>query len=276
MRGEDSCASNSTTRREETPPRAWGRQQAYLVPRKGKRNTPTCVGKTKHALAWWLKWRKHPHVRGEDADELAQSAEFSETPPRAWGRPCRRLYSAPQCGNTPTCVGKTGGRVYLRRAFQKHPHVRGEDLHLLEARCSRPETPPRAWGRQWLGAHGRHRQRNTPTCVGKTRGQPCCSARLEKHPHVRGEDTLKQIIVGTGIETPPRAWGRPDATAAAETAGGNTPTCVGKTIHPPAPAQSGQKHPHVRGEDTLFIFSASIRAETPPRAWGRPAFAFLV
>ena len=51
-----------------------------------------------------------------------------------------------------------------------------------------PETPPRAWGRQY-GNHEKHMtMRNTPTCVGKTVATPIKRHITQKHPHVRGED----------------------------------------------------------------------------------------
>ena len=55
-----------------------------------------------------------------------------------------------------------------------------------------------------------------------------------------------------GMETPPRAWGRPASCPSLDPSRGNTPTGVGKT--PPARA------------------SPAHRSETPPRAWGRPVY----
>ena len=53
-------------------------------------------------------------------------------------------------------------------AIQKHPHVRGEDLHKRAAALAEEETPPRAWGRPSVRSMILVRSRNTPTCVGKT------------------------------------------------------------------------------------------------------------
>ena len=113
---------------------------------------------------------------------------------------------------------------------------------------------PRAWGRRLLlyqfGVGVR-----TPTCVGKTRALSLTGLFEEKHPHVRGEDSLVQ-------EYPPLAW----------------------------------KHPHVRGEDSGMTFRSApgrntptwrrgktmeqqrdtVTMETPPRAWGRPLRLFIV
>ena len=70
-------------------------------------------------------------------------------------------------------------------------------------------------------------------------------------------------------ETPPRAWGRPGTPVVFESAYGNTPTCVGKTMSTDNVRQTAQKHPHVRGEDLCTSPSPGPSRETPPRAWGR-------
>ena len=71
--------------------------------------------------------------------------------------------------------------------------------------------------------------RNTPTGVGKTTTDQIPSAVKEKHPHGRGEDGHIDASQRSQIETPPRAWGRPFWGDNLITAGGNTPTGVGKT-----------------------------------------------
>ena len=71
--------------------------------------------------------------------------------------------------------------------------------------------------------------RNTPTSVGKTiPGNPLAAMR-EKHPHERGEDDEFATFVKAGLETPPRAWGRPAKVVTVGLNYGNTPTSVGKT-----------------------------------------------
>ena len=49
----------------------------------------------------------------------------------------------------------------------------------------------------------------------------------------------------------------------------NTPTGVGKTDLWVRPAYEREKHPHGRGEDSVFTRLKRSRMETPPRAWGR-------
>ena len=154
-----------------------------------------------------------------------------ETPPRAWGRPGdgRRLELTE--GNTPTCVGKTDAAGNSLPMARKHPHVRGEDAfgRLYESFVG--ETPPRAWGRPRGYCWGVASPGNTPTCVGKTVSESSENVKIEKHPHVRGEDLIYALINDVGKETPPRAWGRLGHDGFTGFCRGNTPTCVGKTLN---------------------------------------------
>ena len=91
----------------------------------------------------------------------------------------------------------------------------------------------------------------------------------QKHPHVRGEDTIQRNRTKSTAETPPRAWGRLLPCPHCRRQGGNTPTCVGKTLLPFPSLRSLRKHPHVRGEDLPCFRWSTLKRETPPRAWGR-------
>ncbi len=53
---------------------------------------------------------------------------------------------------------------------------------------------------------------------------------------------------------------------------GNTPTGVGKTAAGIASGGADVKHPHGRGEDGSNTNNSALKAETPPRAWGRLAW----
>jgi len=156
--------------------------------RRQDRNTPTCVGKTIVVANVLVFYGKHPHVCGEDSLDTG------------WHCAMR--------GNTPTCVGKTGVLGDRADDVEKHPHVCGEDLSLLRPLPSVGETPPRVWGRPSFSDAFTFRQRNTPTCVGKT--FPSCSSQKAswKHPHVCGEDDPAGTVNGVGAETPQRVWGR--------------------------------------------------------------------
>ena len=81
--------------------------------------------------------------------------------------------------------------------------------------------------------------RNTSTCVEKTELLKIIGKDTEKHLHVRGEDCiishnngedwLCASFLSVLIETPPRAWRRPELRSVSCFMYGNTSTCVEKT-----------------------------------------------
>ena len=229
VRGEDQNTTNMAMCQGETPPRAWGRRPARGQAQTLGGNTPTCVGKTARRWGMNRPQRKHPHVRGEDPNAAGGRHEPQETPPRAWGRPLRKIRSICLYRNTPTCVGKTAFPNKLNTYNWKHPHVRGEDVAAAPEAPRLIETPPRAWGRRSDNARCAEPCGNTPTCVGKT--VPPYSGRhgAWKHPHVRGEDPRAVPPASIAAETPPRAWGRQFSELVRAQEVRNTPTCVGKT-----------------------------------------------
>ena len=174
---------------------------------------------------------------------------MAETPPRAWGRRVCRLTVPQWRGNTPTGVGKTLTGRGIVCFSEKHPHGRGEDQTHARLRLRKQETPPRAWGRPPCKGSSSPSLRNTPTGVGKTGPLAMSGGSNRKHPHGRGEDSLKPVRVRFKAETPPRAWGRPSLKPQAHAGEGNTPTGVGKTGGPPGRPAPRRKHPHGRGED---------------------------
>ncbi len=166
-------------------------------------------------------------------------------------------------------MGKTAAQRRRSSLEKKHPHGRGEDTSNGKSSKPRTETPPRAWGRPGVVKAWRNILRNTPTGVGKTQDAAQRIPRQRKHPHGRGEDSIMAQHAQACLETPPRAWGRPDAYSTLSTIRRNTPTGVGKTEDKEKRSRRNQKHPHGRGEDTAKpAFSVSF-SETPPRAWGR-------
>ena len=169
-------------------------------------------------------------------------------------------------------MGKTTWIPCCTNEYEKHPHVRGEDDNGYDALIYSEETPPRAWGRQGHAVNRLPLGGNTPTCVGKTPARSGDFGPIEKHPHVRGEDTRMTGFRRSSQETPPRAWGRPKFYSDVIDPLGNTPTCVGKTGNSMASRGAHGKHPHVRGEDPPMSTTGAWFWETPPRAWGRQLF----
>src|SRR5690349_7327414 len=109
---------------------------------------------------------------------------------------------------TPTCVGTADALVCVRLVQTVHPHVRGDGVRISTVDMRLGGSPPRAWGRPYVG-HCRGRgDRFTPTCVGTAVRRRCATSRSSVHPHVRGDGTLDSESIDYSIGSPPRAWGR--------------------------------------------------------------------
>ena len=193
VRGEDLWCAQDLEANLGSPPRAWGRQGSRPLHVGRQRFTPTCVGKTGGGGADARINSVHPHVRGEDQRLMGQPVRPDGSPPRAWGRPIHPSARRGPSRFTPTCVGKTSMSPPSTRPYPVHPHVRGED-DVIDA----PDV--------------RH-VRFTPTCVGKTHSFGRPGWEFPVHPHVRGEDVIAVPFLRVAFGSPPRAWGRRDATA---------------------------------------------------------------
>ena len=233
----------------ETPPRTWGRRSLPPAGGSGLGNTPTHVGKTREQDKGRRPGEKHPHARGEDPVPCRGPPHAGETPPRTWGRHDWGHLAFCYPRNTPTHVGKTTSVWLTAPRSGKHPHARGEDAPWGLRRSVSAETPPRTWGRRLDGITFTIYRGNTPTHVGKTRGDVSQNRESRKHPHARGEDRYGRRFPPPEEETPPRTWGRPVPLRRRGGQDRNTPTHVGKTETSRHGGRGSEKHPHARGED---------------------------
>src|SRR5437867_2186704 len=148
--------------------------------------------------------------------------------------------------------------------------MRGEDGAGRRYRFRHSGTPPHAWGGRTRRRRACHRDRNTPTCVGRTLTRVLHGGSREEHPHMRGEDPPAYVEPGRPSGTPPHAWGGRHHKSGTLDALRNTPTCVGRTAHGlPCPSRATE-HPHMRGEDTSSGSTPPTLSGTPPHAWGGP------
>ena len=148
--------------------------------------------------------------------------------------------------------------------------MRGEDGDLFGTQELAIGSPPRAWGGHTRARRDASDKRLTPTCVGRTPRRGPRRARSAAHPHVRGEDRVRALIVPPDGGSPPRAWGGRDPKNVEPWQLRLTPTCVGRTGCSSSIAVGKSAHPHVRGEDRLARAVDVLHDGSPPRAWGGP------
>ena len=106
----------------------------------------------------------------------------------------------------------------------------GEDITSEKNKANLMETPPRVWGRRPLDRVKNLFNRNTPTCVGKTRS-PGVRLRVWRNTPTCVGKTKANLMETPPRETPPRVWGRLINNGESGVIQGNTPTCVGKTLN---------------------------------------------
>ena len=111
-------------------------------------------------------------------------------------------------------------------------------------------TPPRVWGKPDGVTTVSPFVGYTPTCVGKT---------------------PSKILITENIPgTPPRVWGKLNPTFQKRPFIRYTPTCVGKTHKVGGVVHTQAVHPHVCGENRIFLFPLQAPLGTPPRVCGKP------
>ena len=90
---------------------------------------------------------------------------------------------------------------------------------------------------------------------------------MQKHPRLRGEDSIFQVILLVVLETPPLTRGRQIPTIKEHPYLRNTPAYAGKTRDGGDSPELVWKHPRLRGEDHKRVYG-SIGMEKHPRLRG--------
>ncbi len=86
---------------------------------------------------------------------------------------------------------------------------------------------------------------------------------------MRGDNLFKSTNLGLYGGTPPHAWGQPLFNLLNFLIFRYTPTCVGTTIENSLVVTIYPVHPHMRGDNVFYLPFFSIKAGTPPHAWGQ-------
>ena len=139
------------------------------------------------------------------------------------------MYGLNRRRNTPAYAGKTIGISRIKLRAKKHPRLRGEDGPCLPPSSERRETPPLTRGRQTRSPRRRRSSGNTPAYAGKTKRASRALFKVEKHPRLRGEDSLQPFTAHLPVETPPLTRGRRNCRQEGRPRFGNTPAYAGKT-----------------------------------------------
>ncbi len=261
-------------------PRAWGQRLAALDAGDDARSIPTCVGTTPLNIAGMPQIPVHPHVRGDNGSASRKCSGIRGPSPRAWGQ--LRRDDAPEDvhRSIPTCVGTTHEHRVRREQDTVHPHVRGDNVILINYSSNPLGPSPRAWGQRSCRRHPAFTSRSIPTCVGTTSSIFLSTRRMTVHPHVRGDNRKRIGAASQKLGPSPRAWGQPLHALRGLRSARSIPTCVGTTLTREQGPSPAPVHPHVRGDNARIRGDGGSLSGPSPRAWGQqshpvvPAYDF--
>ena len=189
-------------------------------------------------------------MRGVDARCFCPFMYAVGSSPHAWGRSFRWRLQSRTRRFIPTCVG----------SIKSNEGIRKRDARFI----------PTCVGSMWMLGPRVHQLRFIPTCVGSINWCLFRSQVVAVHPHMRGVDTLKDIIHCKK--------------------GRFIPTCVGSILFCIFQPFLRPVHPHMRGVDiivwpehqcrirfiptcvgsmNLIHAPASVLNGSSPHAWGR-------
>ena len=150
---------------------------------------------------------------------------------------------------TPTYVGTITARTAAASSSPVHPHVRGDNLDLVQPAARSERFTPTCVGTMNAVTVANGIQRFTPTCVGTISPIRPRNSTRPVHPHVRGDNE--------GSLGRRRRFLR------------FTPTCVGTIVEAIPVGCVVPVHPHVRGDNLSAGLQCRDTAGSPPRAWGQ-------
>jgi len=233
---------------------------------------PTCVGNRPLTSVQEMMKAVHPHVRGEQRSSSSASRTPSGSSPRAWGTVMAELMAGWYLRFIPTCVGNRRTHREPDCDDTVHPHVRGEQMSILNANANRAGSSPRAWGTVQRVAGLIVDDRFIPTCVGNSEVGERQEYSSAVHPHVRGEQRRMARLRWKRPGSSPRAWGTDVEHDSGPAQGRFIPTCVGNRSIYLLYRCFSPVHPHVRGEQTADGNAFFPFAGSSPRAWGTALF----
>ena len=130
-------------------------------------------------------------------------------------------------------------------------------------------TSPHVWGKRNGGDEAAERDRNIPTCVGKTTPPHGGTVARPEHPHMCGENIPAGVIPPSSIGTSPHVWGKHGRLFGHGSIDRNIPTCVGKTLRSDFGRGLVPEHPHMCGENSRSGVAVTPSTGTSPHVWGK-------
>ena len=151
--------------------------------------------------------RKHPRIRGENSLSVFLAKSERETSPHTRGERCPQIVLQSAAGNIPAYAGRTLQDRRCEMRCRKHPRIRGENSAIITIRSGIPETSPHTRGELLCPCACGYRWRNIPAYAGRTWQVPAPLLSWGKHPRIRGENLLQELLKEKMQETSPHTRG---------------------------------------------------------------------
>ena len=268
IRGENAAAAQRSRTALETSPHTRGEPVLSGEADELSRNIPAYAGRTSSWVIPSLAIWKHPRIRGENCQSSQKKNTQRETSPHTRGERIPVSAFSVRSRNIPAYAGRTGCPKNPARLRQKHPRIRGENTpqHLAGGRIT--ETSPHTRGEHRRSVFMRARQGNIPAYAGRTCLRQRRLLRSWKHPRIRGENHGYSARIIREAETSPHTRGERSKWRPLQRDTGNIPAYAGRTVAQTCRKEKPEKHPRIRGENTLCIERQSVIQETSPHTRG--------
>ena len=213
---------------------------------------PTHAGKTGYEAKVSFAQPAHPHSRGENPLRGREKLGGRGSSPLTRGKLGLHMSLIWDIRLIPTHAGKTPRTVHGRNRSRAHPHSRGEN-HVFDVGgreyCG---SSPLTRGKPAVRRHHRGDAGLIPTHAGKTCALARVSQRGEAHPHSRGENVGRLVLMRTHPGSSPLTRGKPLRTGTRAVRLRLIPTHAGKTPSVAVRRGTARAHPHSRGENRVL------------------------
>ena len=212
---------------------------------------PTHAGKTRLMVSDPHGRRAHPHSRGENSKALCRASRAMGSSPLTRGKLGLHMSLIWDIRLIPTHAGKTKDQAHALLRDRAHPHSRGENPPCVVITEATPGSSPLTRGKRRPIRRGWLRRGLIPTHAGKTCALARVSQRGEAHPHSRGENVGRLVLMRTHPGSSPLTRGKPLRTGTRAVRLRLIPTHAGKTPSVAVRRGTARAHPHSRGENRV-------------------------
>ena len=269
MCGEQRPEARPVTMPTGSLPRVRGTAPCSAPRSQSHRITPACAGNSQIVSLYIGLLKDRPRVCGEQVCPSGPCGPMMGSPPRVRGTDTPLIDATWEQGITPACAGNRRFLLPRCKVSQDHPRVCGEQVYFDQETLLDMGSPPRVRGTAALCPDKDLRNRITPACAGNRKTGTEGRAKMEDHPRVCGEQSIRHASSSGPRGSPPRVRGTVWQEIMDEQRLRITPACAGNSAWWAAGQGRMEDHPRVCGEKILRWLRARPDSGSPPRVRGK-------